>query len=95
MFLFCRVSWLSLSTVCLLYQTVHTPELCLTIEFVTPTTYVSSLPIFELYAGLYDDEHCCNLLLGCDGGGCLLLADSHCPPCMMILFCTTSLRSNQ
>ena len=36
--------------------------------FVTPTACVSSLPIFELYAELYDDEYCFNLLLECNGG---------------------------
>ena len=36
--------------------------------FVTPTACVNSLPIFELYAILYDDEHCLSPLLDCTEG---------------------------
>ena len=63
MFLFCRVSWLCLSTV----WTVFSFNCIHSTVFVPPTACVNSLPTFELCDELYDDQHCLNLLLECDG----------------------------
>ena len=60
-------SFLAVSSDCIFNFVYPLPWINGPTVFITPTTCVNSLPIFELYDELPDDKHGSNLPLGRDG----------------------------